>query len=161
MAKFKFGVTLTLDEHKTARLANGPGATNNLKRLDNGKLVKLVGDSQYGLCAAGDEIEGVVVVADDVAPQDGFTIGSIADEDSTRIKVLFDGLQATPGVGTIAIGDYVVAGTPVALGTDLGTSYPKVMKGTAAGKDMIFNWRVVSFISAAGAVGETGLIERV
>lgn len=161
MAKFKFGVTLTLDEHKTARLANGPGATNNLKRFDNGKLAKLVGDSQYGLCAAGDEIEAVVIVADDVAPQDGFTIGSVADEDSTRIKVLFDGFQATPGTGVIAVGDYVVAGAPVALGTDLGAAFPKVMKGTALAKDMVFQWRVVSFISAAGAVGDTGLIERV
>lgn len=161
MAKFKFGVVLTLDEHTTARLANGSGAANQLKRFDNGKFCKLAGDSQYGLCAAGDEIEGVVVVADDVAPQDGYTLGSLANEDGTRVRVTFDGFQANAGTGVTAIGDYVVAGAPVALGTDLGSAYPKVLKATAAGKDQVFKWRVVSFISSNGAVGETGLIERI
>ena len=162
MAKSKFGVLINpYVNAKTARLADGPGATNLLGKLDNGKFVKLVGDSQYGLCAVGNEIEAEIGVADDIAPADGFTMGSLNEAASTRIQVTFDGVQATPGTGVIAIGDYVVAGTVVARGTGLLGALPKVCKATALGADVVYKWRVVSFISGTGAVGQTGLIERV
>lgn len=161
MAKFKFGVTLNLDEAITARLADGAsGSDTQLSKADNGKFVKLIGDSQYGLCAVGNEIEGVVNVADDIAPQDGFTLGSIVNSDCLRVKVTLDGLQATPGTGVIAIGDYVVCGTVVARGTSLSGAYPKVCKATAAASALVFKWRVVS-LDGTTAVGQTALIERV
>jgi len=75
------------------------------------------------------------------------------------LNVTFDGLQATPGTGAVAIGDYVVTGTPVAKDTAL-TGYPKVCKATAVGTAIIFKWRVVSLGTAGtGAVGTTGVIE--
>jgi len=160
MAKFKFGVVLDLEESKTARVADGAASSaTQLAKEDAGKFVKLVGDSQYGLCAVGNEIEGVLQVADDIAPQDGFNLGAILQSDDCRVRVTFDGLQATPATGVITIGDYVVCGTVTARGTAL-PGYPKVCKATAAATGIVFKWRVVS-MDGTSAVGQTGLIERV
>ena len=93
------------------------------------------------------------------AAMDGFSFGSVQVEG--RFYVTFDGLQGTPGTGAIAIGDYVVCGTPAAKGTKL-TAPAKVCKATAAGSALNFKWRVVSLGAAGtGAVGTTGLIELV
>lgn len=161
MAKFKFGVTLSpYTINNTARVQDGASGVNPLTRLDNGKFVKLIGDSQYGLTAVGNEIEAYLDVADDIAPQDGFNLGSVRSGHSDRVLVTLDGLQATPGVGTLVIGDYVVTGTVVARGTALSVP-PRVCKATAAATALVFKWRVVSFVSGTGAVGQTALIERV
>lgn len=156
MAKFKFGVILNEATKVTARLGDSTTpATNLLNDADVGKFVKLIGDSQYGLCAVGNEIEGVVDTVN-TATADGYAIGGVQAEG--RFKVTLDGLQATPGTGVIAIGDYVVAGTPVARNTALGGALPKVCKATAAGSGLVFKWRVVS-LDGTTAVGQTGLIE--
>jgi hypothetical protein len=156
MAKFKFGVILSEDTMTTARLGDSTTpATNVLADADVGKFVKLIGDSQYGLCAVGNEIEGVMNSVN-TATQDGYAIGGVQEEG--RVAVTLDGLQATPGTGVIAIGDYVVAGTVVARGTTLGNVKPKVCKATAAGSALNFKWRVVS-LDGTTAVGQTGLIE--
>lgn len=160
MAKFKFGITLNLEESKTARVADGAtGTATQLAKEDNGKFVKLIADSQYGLCAVGNEIEGILQVANDIAPQDGFNLGAVMTCDDTRVAVTFDGLQATPGTGVITIGDYVVCGTITARGTVL-PGPPKVCKATAAATGIVFKWRVVA-MDGTSAVGQTGLIERV
>ena len=160
MAKFKFGSVLNLDETKTARVADGASqSATQLDKTDNGKFVKLVGDSQYGLCAVGNEIEAILSVANDIAPADGFNLGSVIDSDRARVAVMFDGLQATPGTGVITIGDYVVCGTITARGTALPAA-PKVCKATAVATGIVFKWRVVA-MDGTSAVGQTGLIERV
>ena len=158
MAKFKFGTLIDSATVVTARVADGTGAANQLTDADVGKLVKLVGDSQYGLCAVGDEIEAILNTADEMATQDGYKIGGVRK--NGRVTVALDGLQATPGTGTLAIGDYVVAGTVVARGTTLGGSYPRVCKATAAPAALVPKWRVVA-LYGTGAVGQTALIERV
>lgn len=156
MAKFKFGVILSEDTMDTARLGDSTTpATNLLNDADVGKFVKMIGDSQYGLCAVGNEIEGVMNSVN-TATQDGYAIGGVQKEG--RVAVTLDGLQATPGTGVIAVGDYVVAGTPVARNTALGGAKPKVCKATAAGSALVFQWRVVS-LDGTTAVGQTGLIE--
>lgn len=160
MAKFKFGVVLNLSEAITARVADGASqSATQLAKEDNNKFVKLVGDSQYGLCAVGNEIEGVLQVGNDIAPQDGFNLGAVMKNDEMRVPVTFDGLQATPGTGVITIGDYVVCGTVTARGTVLPGA-PKVCKATAAATGLVFKWRVVA-MDGTSAVGQTGLIERV
>ena len=103
---------------------------------------------------------------------DDFSLGSVGQRG--RKRVLLDGSEAA-GTGSIAIGDYVVCGTPVAKDTALtSTTPPKVRKATqqpgavpadltAAGlqaRNAIFAWRLISFDSA-GAVGDFGIIERV
>lgn len=157
MAKFKFGPLADSTTVVTARTADGTGASNQLVDADTGKFLKLAADSQYGLCAVGNEIEGVLVAANYPAPQDGYHLGSVAV--NGRVRVTLDGLQATPGVGAIAFGDYVVAGTPVARGTAL-VGHPKVCKATAAPAELVHKWRVVS-LDGTTAVGQTALIERV
>lgn len=140
----------------TARLgASAAGYTPK----EEGKIVKLAAESQYNLAAAGDEIEGIITSVES-ATQNQFSIGGVSVE-FDQAFVVFDGLQATPGTGTIAIGDYVVAGTITAQGTAL-TSYPKVCKATGAGTTLNHKFRVVSLGSAGtGAVGTTGVIQRV
>lgn len=144
---------------KVVRLGAGNLEANRWDFKEQGKLVKLVAESRYDLCAAGNDIEGVVYAVE-LAPQNGYTIGSIVSAPETRIYALADGLQATPGTGTIAVGDYVVAGTATAKGTAL-TSYPKVCKATDA-TTSVHKWRVVSLGTVGtGAVGTQIVIERV
>ncbi len=158
MAKFQFGVLINPNAFlKTARLG---GTATPLAKEDNDKFVKLAADSQYNLCAVGDEIEAQVVVADAIAKQDGFVLGTICDDRDTRVRVTLDGLQGTPGTGVIAVGDYVVCGTPVARGTSLNGANPKVCKATAAGNTLNFKWRVVA-LDGTTAVGQTAVIERI
>lgn len=157
MAKFKFGPLADSTTVVTARTADGTGASNQLTDADTGKFLKLAGDSQYGLCAVGDEIEGALVAANYPAQADGYHLGSVAI--NGRVRVTLDGLQATPGTGVIALGDYVVAGTPAARGTAL-IGAPKVCKATAAPAAVVHKWRVVS-LEGTTAVGQLALIERV
>jgi hypothetical protein len=166
----------------TARLGTGDTASDRLTDKDAGKIVVLSGDSCYNLAAVGNKIHGRVVSID-TATSDGFSTGAV--QNGNRFEVVFDGLEATPGTGSIAVGDYVVTGTPVAKGTALTTN-PKVCKatnqpGTAvttadnvaatinaalakvadAQLNSVHAWRVVSILTGSGGVGSTGAIERV
>lgn len=171
MAKAHFITPLVpQDPAQTVRLGT-TGAPFNTD--DSGKLVKLSAESAYELCAAGDPIEAVVAAVE-TGKSGGFIAGSIFKRGA--IFALADGLQATPGTGSLAVGDYVVAGTITAKNTKL-TSFPKVCKATqqpgvteaaAVGdvndqlKVAMFPWRVVSLGTAGtGAVGTTIVIERV
>jgi hypothetical protein len=155
----------------TARL----GAQGGVYRdTEIGKLVKIgTLDSQMVLCTVGDFIEGYIVGVE-TATSDGFGIGSVQREDAKYVQ--FEGSQAA-GTGAITLGQYVVAGTPAAQGTGLVGTYAKVRSATiqpgvtaaAAFADVAtqmamipFLWRVVSLGTVGtGAVGTTGLIERV
>lgn len=142
------------------RLGAGTGAANNVNTAEEGKLIKLVAESRYDQCAAGDAIEGWIYAVEP-ATSGGFSLGGRVQDG--MIYALADGLQATPGTGVIAVGDYVVAGTPTAKGTKLA-SYPKVCKATdqAAAKASPFAWRVVSLTQVGtGAVGTAVVLERV
>jgi hypothetical protein len=150
--------TGTPEGSKVVRLGAGSGSANNVDYKEVSKFVKLVADSRFDLCVAGNEIEGLITSVE-AATQNSFSIGGV--HEFGRYFVTADGLQATPGTGTIAVGDYVVAGTVTAKGTVLA-SYPKVCKATAAGNTLNFKWRVVSLWTAGtGAVGTTIVIERV
>lgn len=151
--------TINSDQSDLAcRLGAGSGSSNNLTTAELGKFAKLVAESRYDLCAVGNEIEGFISAVEG-ATQNAFTVGGIRE--GGTIDVVFDGLQATPGTGTLAIGDYVVAGTPVAKGTALTTA-PKVCKATAAVTALTFKYRVVSLGTAGtGAVGTAGAIRSV
>ena len=154
MAKFQMK-ELIGTEPITARLGAGSGSANYVTDVEIGKSVKLAGDSQYNLCAAGDQIEGFITAVETYTADD-FSIGSVQFEG--RKRVTLDGLQTTPGTGTCAVGDYVVAGTAVAKGTAL-TVPMKVCKATTQ-TGMYFAWRIVS-LEGTGAVGQIAVIERV
>lgn len=153
-SKFEITETIYSEKIKTVRLGT-TGAGNVYGDTEMGKAVKLAATSQYVLCAAGDPIEGIVSSVND-GTYDGFSIGGVV---STGYKnVVLDGLQATPGTGAIAVGDYVVTGTVVAKGTAL-TGALKVCKATdqAAAKAAPFKARVVAATSTA--VGTAAVIE--
>lgn len=138
-------------------------AAGRVTTAEQGKFSKLVGESRYDNCAVGDAIEGWVYAVE-LAPTNGWSIASVVQRG--RHRVIFEGTQAA-GTGAIAIGDYVVAGTPVAKGTPHGsvigsaTAYPKVRKATSQVPGA-YNWRVVSLGPVGtGAVGTVGVIERI
>ncbi len=158
MAKFKLTETIHSEKVRTVRL--GDKATP-LADADVSKAVKLVGDSRYDLAAAGDSIEGFVSSIT-YGTHDGYVTGGIV-QTGTK-EVILDGLQATPGTGTIAVGDIVVTGRVTARGTALtqgtfGLS-PRVCKATDA-STVTFKWRVESLIDGSGAVGSRALIARI
>jgi hypothetical protein len=139
------------------RLGAGVGSANNLTTADEGKLIKLVGESRYDLCVAGDAIEGLIYAVEP-ATSGGYSVGGRVNEG--QAFAIADGLQATPGTGVLAVGDYVVAGSITAKGTRL-TSFPKVCKATSQTPG-IHAWRVMSLTAVGtGAVGTQVVIERV
>jgi hypothetical protein len=151
--------TLTELASTTVRFGAGNAANQRFSYTEVGKAVRLVGESRYDLCAVGTDIEGFVTAVE-LAVQNGFSIGSVANAPGTRVSVTFDGLQGTPGTGVLAIGDIVNAGTITAKDTALAP-YPKVCKATTPA-NVVFKWRVVSLGTAGtGAVGTTGVIERI
>lgn len=154
MAKFQMKEIVLSTAPITARIGSASGSANYLTDLELNKPVKLIGDSLYNLCAAGDAIEGFIAAVETYTADD-FAIGSIQTAD--RKRVTLDGLQATPGTGVCAVGDYVVAGTAVAKGTAL-TVPPKVCKATSQAVAH-FNWRIVA-LEGTGAVGQIAVIER-
>jgi hypothetical protein len=165
MAKFQMKELIPI-EVITSRLAEGTDAanatpatlvTNNHSGgFEIGKCLKLLGESRFGLCAQGNPIEAFEVSTES-ATADGYVMGSIQTEGFK--EVIFDGLQATAGTGTVAIGDYVVCGTVVAKGTALSPIQPKVYTATTQ-TGIYHKWRVVSLGSAGtGAVGTVGVVK--
>lgn len=154
-AVFKMTPTAPFAASKSTLLGAGTGSSNNLSDVDKSKFVKLVAASRMDLCVAGDEIQGYITSVEP-ATQNGYSFGGIADQG--RMYVTLDGLQATPGTGAIAIGDYLVTGTPTARGTILPGA-PKVCKATAAATGLVYKWRLVEATSTA--VGTVGVMERV
>lgn len=129
-----------------------------------GKFVKLSAGSRYQLAAVGDPIEGFIG-STEPATLDGYCYGTVYDRG--RKRVTLDGAQATPGTGTIAVGDTVVVGTVVAKGTAL-TAPARVCKitdpTTVAGVLAVAIkpvWRVVEIFGTSGTPGTQALIERV
>jgi hypothetical protein len=148
--------TLPLGKTTAVRLGAGNAVGDRYSDVDEGKIVKLVGESRYDLTAVGNAIEALVVSVES-ATSNGYSIGSVVG--SGKVFATADGLQATPGVGSIAVGDYVVAGSVTAKGTAL-TAYPKVCKATSQTFGA-FAWRVVSLGQVGtGAVGTTIVIEK-
>lgn len=144
---------------QTVRLGATADAAGNLSSLDEGKFTKLAGESRHVLAAVGDDIDGQISSVDP-APSQGWTVGGIQRyRIGECLYVTFDGLQSSPGTGVLAIGDIVVVGTPVAKGTSLAGTYPKVCKATTPA-NVVQKYRVVSLGTAgSGAVGTVGVIE--
>lgn len=160
MPKFLISETIHTEHVHTVRLGT-VGAGNQYGYTENGKAVKLAAESAYVLAVAGDTIEGIVQSSNfpEQGTVDGFSIGGIFRRGYK--SVVCDGLQGTPGVGVLAIGDYVVTGTVQAKGTDLPT-HLKVTKATdqVAAKAAPFRARVVSLGQVGtGAVGTAAVID--
>jgi hypothetical protein len=138
------------------RLGAGNAANQRFNFNDQGKIVKLVGESQYDLCAVGNPIEKFVVGVE-VATSNGWSIGGVVGHEMQFVTA--DGAQAD-GLGNIAVGDYVVTGTPVALNAAM-TGYARVRKATSQTPVYPYAWRVVSLAGNNGAPGTIMVIEKV
>lgn len=157
MAKFLITPTVHSEKIITARLG---GNASNTRFTDNdvGKWVKLSGDSAYGLVSSADPIEGVATSVE-TGVYDGYVLGGVVR--SGFVEATANGLQATPGVGAIAVGDYVLATAPTAVQV-ADTAPRKVVKATdqAVAAANVYKARVMSLGTAGtGAVGTTIVIE--
>ena len=157
MAKFLFTPTIHSEKIVTARIG-GNAAGTRANDNDVGKFVKLGGDSNYVLVSSADAIEGVVTSVE-TGLYDEFYLGGVVTKG--YVEVTANGLQATPGVGAIAVGDYVLATAPAAI--QVADAAPrKVVKATtqATAASAPFKARVVSLGAGnSGAVGATIVIE--
>ena len=120
----------------------------------------MVGDSNYGLLAATDAIEGVITSVE-TGVYDGYSLGGV--QTKGYIDATAYGLQATPGTGAITVGQYVLAAAPAAIQVKetLSTTL-RVVSATnqATAATAAFNARVVSLGPVGtGAVGTAIVIE--
>ena len=159
MAKFLITPTTQNQITVTARLG-GNAAGTRANDNDVGKGVKLVGDSNYGLLSAADAIEGVITSVE-TGVYDGYSLGGV--QTKGYLNATAYGLQATPGVGAITVGQYVLAAAPAAIQTaeTLSTTM-RVVSATnqATAATAAFKARVVS-LGPVGtvAVGTAIVIE--
>ena len=159
MAKFLITPTTQNQITVTARLGGNALATR-ANDNDVGKGVKLVGDSNYGLLAATDAIEGVITSVE-TGVYDGYSLGGV--QSKGYIDATAYGLQATPGTGAITVGQYVLAAAPAAIQVKetLSTTL-RVVSATnqATAATAAFKARVVSLGPVGtGAVGTAIVIE--
>lgn len=145
--------------------ALGATATGEFGSVDVGQAVKMGSANNYVQCADGDEMEGVVVTVEPFTVNDGYSFGSVQ-----RNKRVVAQVAANEG-GTVAVGAFVVCGTPVALGTANGM--PQVKNGTAAsqagGAPYAYTertpnthmWKCIRVVTGTGAAGDKVLLERV
>lgn len=159
MAKFLITPTTQNQITVTARLG-GNAAGTRANDNDVGKGVKLVGDSNYGLLSAADAIEGVITSVE-TGVYDGYALGGV--QTKGYLNATAYGLQATPGVGAITVGQYVLAAAPAAIQTaeTLSTTM-RVVSATnqATAATAAFKARVVSLGPVGtGAVGTAIVIE--
>lgn len=147
MTAFAFKTLVPQEPPLSAALGTGSG--NAFGTNDINKAVKLAANNNYVSCAAGDDIEGFVSSVEPYTVNAGFSFGSVQVEGRH---------EAVIGSGAnVAIGGYVVADTPLALGTAGNTP---VKTGTPTR----FFWRVINNITSPGnaaAVGHVVLLERV
>lgn len=147
--------------------ALGTGSGNTFASpYDIGKPVTLAAANNHVLAAANAEIAGFVNTIEPFTVNNGYSFGGILVEG--RIEALVGPNQgATP----MAVGDYVVADTQLALGT--GTPVPqwtppgtapstptgptaRVKTGTPSKK----LWQCIRIISGTGVAGDRILLER-
>ena len=159
MAKFLITPTTQNQITVTARLGANALATR-ANDNDVGKGVKLVGDSNYGLLSAADAIEGVITSVE-TGVYDGYSLGGV--QTKGYLNATAYGLQATPGVGAITVGQYILAAAPAAIqvAETLSTTM-RVVSATnqATAATAAFKARVVSLGPVGtGAVGTAIVIE--
>ena len=159
MAKFLITPTTQNQVTVSARIGGNALATR-ANDNDVGKAVKLIGESNYGLVAAADAIEGVVTSVE-TGLYDSFVLGGV--QSKGYINATAYGLQATPGTGAITVGQFVLAAAQAAIqvAETLSTSL-RVVSATnqATAATAAFKARVVSLGPVGtGAVGTAIVIE--
>lgn len=126
------------------------GTTNGAFSSDDaGQAVKLGAANAYVQCADGDEMEGFVTSVEPFTVNAGKSFGSVQRNKRVIAQV------AANEPATVDVGEKVLCGTPISLGTANGK--PQVKVGTPT--DHV--WRCIRILSGTGAAGDDVLIERV
>ena len=161
MTTFVFTETVPNQLESAALGANSGG---KFVSADLNKAVKLGTANNFVLATNGDEIDGFVKAIEPFTVNDGFSFGGVQREG--RVSAVVGANQ----VSTMAVGDYVVADTQVALGT---AGAAKVRTGTAFAQSGttpfgVTNstparalWRCIRIVSGTGAAGDPVILERV
>jgi hypothetical protein len=144
-----FVFTELVPTEKVLSAALGPNANTKFADADVGKAVKLGSANNYVLVEAGDEIEGFVTSIEPFTVNNGFSFGGVVVSGRVTAEV-----GANQGATPMAVGDYVVADAPVALGT---AGKAQVKTGTPTK----FLWRCIRVVSGTGAAGSMVLLERI
>lgn len=129
--------------------ALGASTSTGFTDKDLGKAVKLGTAQNYILAATTNEIEGFVASVEPWSVNLGYGFGSVQRSGRVLTKVASD-QGATP----MAVGDLVVAGTQLAVGTAGGGA---VRTGTPT----THKWRCLRIVSGTGVAGDSVLIERI
>lgn len=134
--------------------ALGTNAGDFASATDTGKGVKLAANA-YVAVVKNDEIEGIVHSVEPGTRNAGYSWGGIQTTGRALAEV-----GASQDGAAMAVGDLVIADTPVALGTagtlkvwSAGTGFP--------GAPSTWIWRCIRIVSGTGAAGDTVMIERV
>jgi hypothetical protein len=160
-----FAFEETVPEPTRLSSALGDGVTKWQSAYDVGKAVKMSTAQNHVLCATNDEIDGFVKTIEIFSVNNGYSFGSV-QIDGWIEAVVGPNQGATP----MAVGDFVLADTQIALGT--GTPVPQwtnppgtppsMPTGPTArvrtGSPTRKRWRVMRIKSGAGAAGSVVLL---
>lgn len=167
MSTFKFKTTVPAPSFMSTALGVTGDANHFKSAYDIGKPVILGTAHNHVLATAGAEIAGFVASIEPFTVNGNFSFGSIQTE-GWAIAIVGANQGATP----MAVGDFVVADTQLALGTvganQSWTDYPgtipslptgptaKVKTGTPSKK----LWEVMEIITGTGVAGDEVLLRR-
>ncbi len=163
MTTFVFGENVTEAIKDTVSAALGAAAASGIGQKDLDKAYKMGTAQNYVPCADGDPIEAFVNAVEPFTVNQGFSFGSVQRRGRKTV-------QNGAAQATLAVGDYVVAFTQVAIGT-AGLAQVKKAATTAdvdatPTPDTVaiqtpYRWRVVRILTGTGVAGDQILIERV
>ncbi len=135
--------------------AGGGGA--KVSYLDIGKPVKLAGN-YCTLAVSGEQIYGFIESVE-AGTSDGYAVGGVQADAGLEIL-------AVDEAGTLAVGDFVVAGTATALGTQTPTlganviAYAPEVDSNGVNSVLAGRWQVLAYYGTQGA-GKQVMLRRV
>jgi len=141
--------TQTIAPYVPDRVELGYVASGQWTDVDIGKAVKLRDSSTVEICADTNEIYGFVTAVEPYT-QGGYAVMAVACDAGREMWV-------TDQDGGLAVGNVVVAGDPVAVGTDLTYKQYVQVAGTPA--SVIQTWIVVAITT--GAANSDVLIRKI
>jgi len=166
MTQFVFDVTVPVAQVLTTALGTGAGNTYT-SPYDNGKAVSLGTANNHVLATAGADIDGFINSIESYTVNGGYSHGGIVV--SGRVKAV---VGANQGATPMAVGNYVVADTQLALGT-VGNNQSWTPPGTApsnptgptaqvkTGTPVHKFWCCIRIVSGTGAAGSVVLLQRI
>ena len=165
MTDFVFPDPIETSAWESAALGTANGVTaGNWTADDAGRALKFGTAQSMTECASGDEIDSFLMAMESFTVNDGQSFGSVKREGRIQVKA----------GGAIALGAYVVAGSPPARST-VTTPASGTMAVVISGAPTKCLWRYIRLVktaagivaktasaaSAAAAAGDTILLERI